>query len=90
MIDWQGPDTRNDIPSTYSADVFSYILNQNSSTLKKALVQSGLALDVSISYLTLSHVGPITLFVVPNPDRIKECMAEVKTAVGIDGQVMIM
>lgn len=78
MIDWQGPDTRNDVTSTYAADVFSYILNQNSSTLKKALVQSGLALDVSISYLTLSHVGPITLFVVPNPSKIKECMAEVK------------
>ncbi|GAA3988209.1 M16 family metallopeptidase [Mucilaginibacter dorajii] len=78
MIDWQGPDTRTDIPSTYAADVFSYILNQNSSTLKKALVQSGLALDVNISYLTLSHVGPITLFVVPNPNKIKECMAEVK------------
>jgi len=78
MIDWQGPDTRNDVQSTYAADVFSYILNQNSSTLKKALVQSGLALDVNISYLTLSHVGPITLFVVPNPNKIKECMAEVK------------
>ncbi|WP_183563945.1 M16 family metallopeptidase [Mucilaginibacter sp. SP1R1] len=78
LIEWQGPDTRNDVNSTYAADVFSYILNQNSSTLKKALVQSGLALDVRINYLTLKHVGPITLLVVPNPNKIKECMAEVK------------
>ena len=78
MIDWQGPDTLYDVKSTYAADVCSYILNQNSSKLKKALVQSGLALDVNIGYLTLHHVGPITLFVVPNPDKIKECMAEVK------------
>lgn len=77
-IDWHGPDTRTDVNSTYAADVFSYILNQNSSALKKALVQSGLALEVNINYLTLKHVGPITLFVVPNPGKIKECMAEVK------------
>lgn len=78
LLEWQGPDTRNDVNATYAADVFSYDLNQNSSKLKKALVQSGLALDVSINYLTLSHVGPITLFIVPNPSKIKECMAEVK------------
>ncbi len=78
MIDWPGPDTRYDVKSTYAADVCSYILNQNSSKLKKALVQSGLALDVDISYLTLHHVGPITLVVVPNPEKVKECMAEVK------------
>jgi zinc protease len=78
MIKWQGPDTRNDPNSTYAADVFSYIMNQNSSKLNKALVQSGLALQVNVNYLTLSHVGPITLSVVPNPAKIKECTAEVK------------
>lgn len=78
MLSWQGPDTRNDVDATYAADVFSYILTQNSSSLKKALVQSGLALDATISYLTLSHTGTITLFVVPNLNKIKECTAEVK------------
>lgn len=78
LLEWQGPDTRNDVKSTYAADVFSYIMNQNSSKLKQALVQSGLALDVDISYLTLHYVGPITLYVVPNPSKIKECMAELK------------
>ncbi|HTE02281.1 MAG TPA: pitrilysin family protein [Mucilaginibacter sp.] len=78
MFKWLGPDTRNDIPSTYAADVFSYILNQNVSKLNKALVQSGLALQLDLNYLTLKHVGPITLVVVPNPNKIKECLAEVK------------
>ncbi len=77
-LTWLGPDTRGDLPSTYAADVFSYILNQNSSKLNKALLQSGLALQINIGYLTLKHVGPITLVVVPNPSKVKECLAEVK------------
>ena len=77
-LEWQGPDMRRDIRSTYAADVFSFALNQNASKLNKALVQSGLALQVNIGYLTLKYVGPITLMVVPNPSKIKECMAEVK------------
>ncbi len=89
-FDWQGPDTRSDIPATYAADVFSYILNQNSSTLSKALLQSGLALQVNIGYLTLKHVGPITLTVVPNQAKVKECLAEVKRQIALfdtDGYV---
>jgi len=81
MFEWEGPDTRHDIPSTYAADIFSYILNQNSSKLNKALVQSGLATGVNIGYLTLAHTGPIILTVVPNPSKIKECLAEVKKQV---------
>lgn len=75
---WQGPDTRNDLKATYAADVFSYILEQNSSKFKKALVQSGLALDVSIGYLTMSHVGPIDIELSPNPDKVKACVDELK------------
>lgn len=82
-LDWLGPDTRTDIPSTYAADVFSYIVNQNASKLNKALMQSGLALQTNIGYLTLKHVGPISLIVVPNPDKVKECMAEVKRQIAL-------
>jgi zinc protease len=78
MMEWQGPDTRTDVNSTYAADVFSFIVNQNSSKLKQALVQTGLALQVNIGYLTLSHVGPITINVIPAPTKIKECLAELK------------
>ena len=82
-LEWHGPDMRNDVPATYAADVFSYIINQNSSKLSQALVQSGLALQINIGYLTLSHVGPISLHVVPNPDKIKECMAELKRQIAM-------
>jgi zinc protease len=82
-INWLGPDTRTDIPATYAADVFSFILNQNASKLTKALTQSGLALQVNIGYLTLQHVGPISLIVIPNPDKVKECMAEVKKQIAL-------
>jgi zinc protease len=76
-IEWQGPDTRNDIQSTYAADVFSYIMNQKSSRLSMSLLQSGLAFSVNMNYLTLKHVGPISLIITPNPKKIKECMEEV-------------
>jgi len=77
-IYWQGPDTRNDIAATYTADVFSYIINQNSSKLNKALIQSGLASTIHIDYLTCKYSGPISLVITPNPDKLKECVEEVK------------
>jgi zinc protease len=83
LMEWEGPDTRHDLRSTYAADVFSFIVNQTSSKFNKALVQSGLALEVNIGYLTLSHTGPINIDVVPNPSRIKECMAEVKRQIDL-------
>jgi len=82
-FDWFGPSTATDIPSTYAADVFSYILNQNASKLNQALIQSGLALQVNIGYLTLKHTGPITLVVIPNPARVAECLAEVKKQIAM-------
>jgi zinc protease len=75
---WMGPDTRNDAAATYAADLFSTILGENASKLNKALVDSGLALQAGINYLTAKYSGPIQLFVVPNPSKIKECVAEVK------------
>lgn len=83
MMNWQGPDTRNDLPATYAADVFSFIINQNSSKFSKALVDAGLALQVNIGYLTQKHTGPISVFVVPNPSKIKECTAEVKRQIAL-------
>lgn len=78
MFNWHGPDTRRDVPATYAADVFSFIMDQNSSRLSKTLVDAGLALQVNIHYLTQKYTGPISLFVVPNPSRVQECIAEVK------------
>jgi zinc protease len=82
-IQWQGPDTRNDIASTYAADVFSYLINEKLSKFNEALVQSGLALSTNINYLTLKHVGPISLIVRPNPSRVKECMESIKKQIDL-------
>ncbi len=83
MLNWQGPDTRNDLPATFAADVFSYLINQKMSKFNERLVQSGLAYETATSYLTLKHVGPISLVVIPNPARIKECLDEVKKQISL-------
>lgn len=83
MINWHGPDTRNDLPATYAADVFSFILDQNSSKFSQALLDAGLALQVNVGYLTLKHVGPISVIVIPNPDKVKECYAEVQRQIAM-------
>ncbi|MBX7139707.1 MAG: insulinase family protein [Chitinophagales bacterium] len=78
LMGWHGPDTRNDVKATYAADVFSFILSQSSSKFQQELVDSGLAYQVNVGYQTCKYVGPIQLFVVPNPTRIKECMKKVQ------------
>ena len=78
MMAWHGPDTRTDRPATYAADVFSFVLSQNSSKFQKELVDKGLALQAGVSYQTLSHVGPIQIFVVPNPANVAACIKAVK------------
>lgn len=83
LIKWQGPDTRNDIMLTYAADVFSFIVNQSSSKLNKALVQTGLASVVNVTYLTQKYIGPITLTVIPNPSRVKECVEELRKQINL-------
>jgi zinc protease len=76
QFSWQGPSFLTDSASTIAADVFSTILGLNSSKLQQALVDKGLASSVSFSYSTCKYVGPIDMFVVPNPNKIKECYAE--------------
>jgi len=80
---WQGPDTRNDSVSTVTADVFGTILGLNSSKWQQALINSGLASYASVSYQTSKYVGPISIFVVPNPNKLKECTAEIKKQVAM-------
>jgi zinc protease len=76
MFSWQGPSFLTDSASTIAADVFSTILGLNSSKLQQALVDKGLASGVSFGYSTCKYVGPIDMFVVPNPNKLKECYAE--------------
>jgi zinc protease len=61
MQQWQGPSAAKDPAATYAADVFSDILNQPGSRFQRRLVDSGLFHSITIGYLTLNHVGPITI-----------------------------
>ncbi len=72
QIGWHGPDTRNDIKNTIVADVFSYIVTQKNSKFQQNMVDSGYALNVGINYFTQKYVGPITLFMSPNPAKFRQ------------------
>lgn len=73
---WHGPDFRNDSAATLAADLFSTILGLNSSKWQQALVDKGLATFAGVSYYTNKYVGPISVFLVPNPNKMKECYDE--------------
>jgi zinc protease len=77
MYTWQGPDTRNDSIGTLAADVFSTILGLNSSKWQQALVDKGLASYVGLSYQTLKYTGPVSVFALPSPGKLKEFSAEI-------------
>jgi zinc protease len=74
---WHGPDTRNDSASTIAGDVFNTILGLNSSKWQQALVDKGLATYAGVSYQTQKFVGPVNIYVLPNPLKLKECYEEV-------------
>jgi zinc protease len=81
MLQWQGPDFRNDSAGTVIADVFSAVLRLNSSRWQQALIDKGLATYADISYSTNRYVGPVQLFAVPNPTKLKECYEEIMNQV---------
>ena len=86
MYWWQGPDTRRDSAGTIAADVFSTILGMNSSKWQQALVDKGLATYAGVSYQTQKYVGPISIFVVPNPNKLKECHEEIMKQISMWNQ----
>jgi zinc protease len=77
MYWWQGPDTRHDSASTVAADVFFTILGMNSSKWQQALVDKGLTSFASAQYQTLKFTGPVMLYLMPNPNKLKECNDEI-------------
>jgi zinc protease len=80
---WQGPSYPTDSAGTVVADVFSTIVGLNSSKLQQALVDKGLASGVYVSYTTSRYVGPIDIFVVPNPNKLKECYTELMNQISM-------
>ncbi len=82
QFSWQGPSYLTDSASTVVADVFSTIVGLNSSKLQQALVDKGLASAVQVGYTTSKYVGPIDIYVEPNPNKLKECYAELLNQIG--------
>ncbi|WP_419701151.1 M16 family metallopeptidase [Mucilaginibacter sp. NFX135] len=76
QLSWQGPSYLTDSASTIAADVFSTIIGLNSSKFQQSLIDKGLASSASLGYTTSRFVGPIDIFVVPNPGKLKECYDE--------------
>lgn len=76
MLQWQGPDYRNDSAATIAADVFSSVLGLNSTKWQQALIDKGLATYLNMSYQTAKYVGPVSIFAVPNPTKLKEFYGE--------------
>jgi zinc protease len=68
-IGWHGPSIGKDNPSTYAADVFSFILTQPNSRFQRALVDTGLVNAVTIGYYTQRNVGPIQIFAQTSPEK---------------------
>ena len=80
---WQGPSYLKDSAGTVAADVFSTVVGLNSSKFRQALIDKGLALSASVSYGTTRYTGEITMFVVPNPTKLKECYDEVHNQIAL-------
>jgi zinc protease len=72
QLTWQGPSVGRDPAATYAADVLSAILAKRTSAFQKRLVESGLAMNAGVGYYTLSHVGPIGVFVQTTPEKLLE------------------
>ena len=81
MIQWQGPSVRRDPKATYSADVFSDVLNQPNSTLQKRLVDTGLWQSIGVNYYTLDQVGPITISGQTTPEKLKSALAALEAEI---------
>ncbi len=82
---WQGPDTRTDSAATLAADVFNTALGLNSSKWQQALVDKGLTTFASVQYQTEKYVGPIVVYTLPNPHKLKECYEEIAKQVKMWG-----
>jgi zinc protease len=77
-LNYFGPSVGKDDENTYCADLFSTIVNSSTSHLYKALVDSGLAQVVSMSYYTQQNTGPITIQLQAVPSKAKPAIAKLQ------------
>ena len=74
-VDWQGPSATRSRADTYTADVLGSLVNAPASGVQRHLVDSGLFTSVSLSYLTLANVGPMTLRATTTIDSLPHALA---------------
>lgn len=82
MLSWQGPSFHDDSVNTVVADVFSAVLRLNASRWKQALVDKGLASYADMGYTTCNYTGPISITVVPNPEKLEACYRAMMEQIG--------
>jgi zinc protease len=82
QIGWHGPSIGKDDAGTYAADVFSFIVEQPDSRLQRAMIDSGLAVGLSVHYYTQRNTGPIRITLITSPDRAKAALAELYKQIG--------
>jgi len=78
-VQWQGPSVRKDENSTFAADVYSDVLNNQQSRFWHKLVDSGLWQDIIVNYYTLNNVGPITISGQTTPEKLRQALAAMYT-----------
>ncbi len=66
---WHGPGMTADVPSTFAADVFSFIISQPNSRFYRNIIDSGLFDRASITYFSQVHTGPISVDAITSADR---------------------
>ena len=85
MLMWRGPRVIADSVDGYAADVVSDILNDPDSQFQQRLVDSGLFSHVSISYLSLAHVGPITLVATTTRPKLDAALSALQGELALAG-----
>lgn len=81
FVQWQGPSVGADPKSTYSADVFSDVLNDPGSNFQQRLVDSGLWQSMGVNYYTLNHIGPITISGQTSPQNLRKAIAALEAEI---------
>jgi len=82
QVSWHGPSMVGDVPSTFAADVLSFILLQPTSRFHKNLIDSGLFDNVNLIYLSQVHTGPINATGVTSPERVDKAHAALLNEIG--------
>jgi len=81
FVQWQGPSVGKDPVATYSADVFSDVLNDPGSKLQQRLVDTGLWQGLVVNYYTLNQVGPITISGQTSPENLRKAISALEAEI---------